>query len=108
MLITPQGPLGVAGGKGVSGWVTPQTLAGSWDVSLVEAQHAAMVLEFRDKGYTMMLGPTTGPLGRSVYGSRLFEGWGSDPWLNGKMFGVGVKAIQQHDVIASGKHYLGM
>ena len=67
-----------------------------------------MVLEFRDKGYTMMLGPTTGPLGRSVYGSRLFEGWGSDPWLNGKMFGVGVKAIQQHDVIASGKHYLGM
>ena len=56
----------------------------------------------------MMLGPTTGPLGRSVYGSRLFEGWGSDPWLNGKMFGVGVKAIQQHDVIASGKHYLGM
>ena len=66
-----------------------------------------MALEFRDKGYAMMLGPTTGPLGRSVYGSRLFEGWGSDPWLNGKMFGVGVKAIQQQDVIASGKHYLG-
>ncbi|KXT18629.1 hypothetical protein AC579_9842 [Pseudocercospora musae] len=95
------GPLGVSGGKGVSGWVTPQTLASSWDISLVEYQHKAMAQEFLAKGYSVLLGPTTGPLGRSVYGSRLFEGWGSDPWLNGKMFGIGVKAIQEQGVIAS-------
>ncbi|KAF7192008.1 putative beta-glucosidase N [Pseudocercospora fuligena] len=73
------GPLGVSGGKGVSGWITPQTLASSWDISLVEYQHKAMAQEFHAKGYSVLLGPTTGPLGRSVYGSRLFEGWGSDP-----------------------------
>lgn len=67
-----------------------------------------MALEFQKKGYSVLLGPTTGPLGRSVYGARLFEGWGSDPYLNGKLFGAGVKAIQDQGVVSCGKHYLGM
>lgn len=33
-----------------------------------------MAVEFREKGYNMLLGPSTGPLGRSPYGSRLWEG----------------------------------
>jgi hypothetical protein len=32
-----------------------------------------MALEFKGKGYSMLLGPVSGPLGRSVYSGRLFE-----------------------------------
>jgi len=33
----------------------------------------SMAIEFREKGYSMLLGSTTGPLGRSPFASRLFE-----------------------------------
>lgn len=48
------GPLGLAGGHGVSGWVTPQTLAAAWDGQLVEEQYARVAREFGRKGYNMM------------------------------------------------------
>ncbi|KAL4797709.1 glycoside hydrolase superfamily [Aspergillus venezuelensis] len=100
------GPTGVSGGVGVSGWVGGQTLSSSWNRSLVEDHYSRMAIEFRKKGYSMLLGPSTGPLGRSPLGSRLWEGLGNDPYLNGKLFGIGVKAIQEQDIISCGKHYL--
>ena len=74
MLILVTGPNGVSSGSGVSGWVNAQTLASSWDTDLFDDHHSALALEFAKKGYTMMGGPVCGPLGRSVYGGRLFEG----------------------------------
>jgi beta-glucosidase len=68
------GPTGVTNGQGVSGWVGPQTLAGSWNKSLVADQYGRMAVEFRKKGFNMLLGPSSGPLGRSPLGSRLWEG----------------------------------
>ncbi|KAL3473839.1 glycoside hydrolase superfamily [Aspergillus californicus] len=100
------GPTGITGGQGVSGWVGGQTLAGSWNRTLVADQYARMAVEFRKKGYNMLLGPSSGPLGRSPLGSRLWEGLGNDPYLNGKMFGASIEAIQNQDVISCGKHYL--
>ncbi|KAL4929364.1 glycoside hydrolase superfamily [Aspergillus undulatus] len=100
------GPTGVSDGVGVSGWVGGQTLSSSWNRSLVADHYSRMAVEFREKGYSMLLGPSTGPLGRSPLGSRLWEGLGNDPYLNGKLFGIGVKAIQDQDVISCGKHYL--
>ncbi|KAL4945673.1 hypothetical protein BDV06DRAFT_209283 [Aspergillus oleicola] len=100
------GPTGVSGGAGVSGWVGGQTLSSSWNRSLVADHYSRMAVEFRKKGYSMLLGPSTGPLGRSPLGSRLWEGLGNDPYLNGKMFGIGVKAIQDQDIISCGKHYI--
>ncbi|KAL4948757.1 glycoside hydrolase superfamily [Aspergillus filifer] len=100
------GPTGVSGGVGVSGWVGGQTLSSSWNRSLVEDHYSRMAIEFRKKGYSMLLGPSTGPLGRSPLGSRLWEGLGNDPYLNGKLFGIGVKAIQEQDIISCGKHYI--
>ncbi|KAL4997966.1 glycoside hydrolase superfamily [Aspergillus recurvatus] len=100
------GPTGLSGGQGVSGWVGGQTIASSWNRTLVADHYSRMAVEFRKKGYNMLLGPSTGPLGRSPLGSRLWEGLGSDPYLNGKMFGVGVAAIQEQNVISCGKHYL--
>lgn len=65
--------MGVNGGRGVSGWVAAQTLAASWDNDLIGKQYAAMAREFRSKGYSMQLGPVTGPMGRSPLGGRNFE-----------------------------------
>lgn len=65
------GPLGVAGGHGVSGWVTPQTLASAWDGDLVAEQYSRMAKEFVGKGYSMILGPTTGPSGTLL--TSIFE-----------------------------------
>ncbi|GAB7364942.1 hypothetical protein MBLNU230_g5727t3 [Neophaeotheca triangularis] len=100
------GPAGYSNGRGVSGWVTPQTLAASWDADLVAEQYARMAREFRNKGFEVLLGPSTGPSGRSAYGARLFENFGSDVWLSGRLFGAGVAAIQKQGVVSSGKHYL--
>ncbi|KAK8116439.1 glycoside hydrolase family 3 protein [Apiospora kogelbergensis] len=101
------GPMGVNGGRGVSGWVAAQTLAASWDNDLIGKQYAAMAREFRSKGYSMQLGPVTGPMGRSPLGGRNFESFGSDPYLGGKLFGDAVKGIQSQGVIACGKHLIG-
>ena len=77
--LTPIGPMGVNGGRGVSGWVAAQTLAASWDTALIGKQYAAMAREFRNKGYSMQLGPVTGPMGRSPLGGRNFESFVSPP-----------------------------
>jgi hypothetical protein len=101
-----------------------------------------MAVEFRKKGFNMLLGPSSGPLGRSPLGSRLWEGLVRCAMLyeisyvvlmiarvmtrtlmascayedHGIMereltmcrFGASIEAIQNEDVISSGKHYLGM
>jgi beta-glucosidase len=69
------GPAGIDGGFGVAGWVTPQTIACSWDRELITKQWKGIAIEFKKKGYNAMFSPTTGPLGRSVLGGRVFEGY---------------------------------
>lgn len=53
--------------------MNPQALAASWDLNLVSREYSAMAAEFRDKGYSMLLGPISGPLGRSPFSGRLYE-----------------------------------
>jgi beta-glucosidase-like glycosyl hydrolase len=79
----------------------------SFDKDLVASQHAAMAAEFKRKGYAGNLGPVTGPLGRSVMDGRLFEGFGNDPYLNGKLFASAIIALQSNGVVSTGKHFLG-
>ena len=45
-----------------------------------------MAAEFKDKGAHVILGPVAGPLGRSGYGGRNWEGFSPDPYLTGEMF----------------------
>lgn len=47
------------------------------------ARANAMGEEFRGKGVHVLLGPSVGPLGRSPAGGRNWEGFGSDPYLQG-------------------------
>ncbi|TKA77636.1 hypothetical protein B0A49_04200 [Cryomyces minteri] len=66
-----------------------------------------MAEECKAKGCGNQLGPTDEPLGRTVFRGRLFEDYGSDPYLNGKLFSVAVNAVQSQDVIAIEKRFLG-
>ncbi|KAK7993359.1 hypothetical protein PG989_006740 [Apiospora arundinis] len=111
------GPMGVNGARGVSGWVAAQTIAASWDTDLVEKQHAAMAREFRSKGYSMQLGPITGPMGRSPLGGRNFESflyqdvkvhWAlqASNCMTKPGFGIAIKGVQEQGVIACGKHFI--
>ncbi|KAL4752781.1 hypothetical protein BDW72DRAFT_191741 [Aspergillus terricola var. indicus] len=106
------GPTGLSGGKGVSGWVGGQTITSSWNRSLIADHYSRMAVEFRKKGYNMLLGPSTGPLGlgsvpewENVTTQKSLNL--GIQWLNmTRRFGLGVAAIQEQDMISCGKHYL--
>lgn len=72
------------------------------------ARAKAMGAEFRGKGANILLGPAMGPLGRMPAGGRNWEGFGSDPYLQGIAAGLTVQGVQSQGVIATAKHYIGM
>lgn len=49
-----------------------------------------------------------GPLGRMPAGGRNWEGFGSDPYLQGAAAAATIKGIQGQGVIATAKHYIGI
>ena len=64
-------------------------------------------LENRLKGVNDMLGPSVGPLGKLPAGGRNWEGFGSDPVLQGWAAAQTIKGIQEEGVIATIKHFIG-
>jgi beta-glucosidase len=62
--------------------------------------------EARLKGIHVLLGPAMGPLGRMPAGGRNWEGFGSDPVLQGVAAAQTIKGIQEEGVMATAKHYL--
>lgn len=67
----------------------------------------AMGEEFRGKGVNIYLGPSVGPLGRKPKGGRNWEGFGSDPVLQGVAGYQTIKGVQDQGVIATIKHIIG-
>lgn len=63
--------------------------------------------EFRGKGAEIALGPVAGPLGRSGYGGRNWEGFSPDPYLTGILFADTIEGMQSAGVQACAKHYIG-
>lgn len=63
-------------------------------------------LEEKQKGINIFLGPAMGPLGRVPAGRRNWEGFGSDPVLQGIAVAETIKGIQSEGVIATAKHYM--
>lgn len=63
--------------------------------------------EARLKGIDVLLGPCVGPLGRMPAGGRNWEGFGSDPYLQGIAAAQTVKGIQSTGVMATIKHFIG-
>lgn len=62
--------------------------------------------EFRGKGVNVHLGPSVGALGRKPRGGRNWEGFGSDPVLQGVAARETIRGIQEQGVIATVKHFI--
>ena len=62
--------------------------------------------EFKGKGSHIALGPVVGPLGRSPFGGRNWEGFSPDSYLSGVAVEETVKGMQDAGVQACTKHYI--
>ncbi|PVH75896.1 glycoside hydrolase family 3 protein [Cadophora sp. DSE1049] len=100
------GTEGVQGYNYVTGFSQSSALAMTWDKALMYDQMKAVALEFYGKGFQVVNGPTSQPLGRTPWGGRLVEAFTPDPYLNGIAFGLGAKSFNDAGVVAGGKHFL--
>ncbi|KAH8652253.1 glycoside hydrolase superfamily [Xylariales sp. PMI_506] len=100
-------PVGVRDTDYVSASTSGQTVAASFDRSLMYARGLAIGQEHKGKGSTVMLGPAAGPLGRAPEGGRNWEGFSSDPYLTGVAFAETIQGVQDAGVIACAKHFIG-
>ena len=94
-LVFLDGTQGPQGYEYVTGWAETSALAHSWDKTMMWNQFKAVAAEFYNKGVQVTNAPTSQPLGRTPWGGRLVETMGQDSYLNGIMFGLGVKAFSE-------------
>ena len=99
--------LGVRSTDNVTAFPAGITTGATFDKDLILARAEAMGAEFRGKGVNIYLGPTIGPLGRQPRGGRNWEGFGSDPVLQGIAGALTIQGVQSQGVIATVKHFVG-
>ncbi|KAF3403059.1 putative beta-glucosidase G [Talaromyces pinophilus] len=83
------------------------TVAATWDREMMYERGTALAEEFKGKGAHVALGPVAGPLGRTPWGGRNWEGFSPDPFLTGVAMDHTIRAIQQVGVQANAKHIIG-
>ncbi|PSN67071.1 beta-glucosidase, partial [Corynespora cassiicola Philippines] len=106
-LCMQDGPSGVGRADLVSVFPAGLTVAATWDRDLIYQRGLAIGAEFREKGANVMLGPTTGPMGRHPLGGRNWEGFGPDPYLAGIGMAETIRGVQEVGVQTCSKHYIG-
>jgi beta-glucosidase len=79
----------------------------TWDRSIMYERGHAMGVEFKGKGAHVALSPVAGPLGRSAYAGRNWEGFSSDPYLAGVAMEETINGHQAAGVQACAKHWIG-
>ncbi|KAH6625224.1 glycosyl hydrolase family 3 N terminal domain-containing protein [Boeremia exigua] len=105
-LCLQDGPLAIRQAIYVSVFSAGLSAAASWDRPLVRRRGAYMGAEFKGKGAHVALGPVVGPLGRSPYGGRNWEGFSPDSYLSGVLVEESVMGIQSAGVQSCTKHYI--
>lgn len=100
-------PVGVRDTDYNSVFSSGQSVAATFDRSLIYARGLAMGQEHKAKGVTVQLGPVAGPLGRAPEGGRNWEGFSPDPVLTGIGIASTIQGIQDAGVIACAKHFIG-
>ncbi|TEY80914.1 hypothetical protein BOTCAL_0036g00420 [Botryotinia calthae] len=105
-LVFLDGTQGPQGYEYVTGWAETSALTHSWDKTMIWNQFKGVAAEFYNKGVQVTNAPISQPLGRTSWESRLVETMGQDSYLNGIMFGLGVKAFSETGIIPGGKHFL--
>ncbi|KFA62864.1 hypothetical protein S40285_02265 [Stachybotrys chlorohalonatus IBT 40285] len=83
------------------------TVGATFDKTLMYERGAAIGQEGRGKGVNVWLGPSVGPLGRKPKGGRNWEGFGSDPVLQGVGAYQTIRGVQDQGMIATIKHLIG-
>lgn len=102
-LCLQDGPLAIREADFASVFPAGLTTAASWDRRLAHVRGQDMADEFVGKGAHVALGPVAGPLGRSGYGGRNWEGFSPDPWLTGEMFAKTIVGMEERGVQACAK-----
>lgn len=105
-LCLQDGPLGVRFADHITASPAGITVGATWNKELMYKRGKMLGLEYRMKGINIMLGPSVGPLGKLPAGGRNWEGFGSDPVLQGLAAAETIKGIQGEGVIATIKHYV--
>ncbi|RYC91843.1 putative beta-glucosidase F [Fusarium oxysporum f. sp. narcissi] len=83
------------------------TAGATFDKKLMYERGVAIGKEARGKGVNVWLGPSVGPIGRKPKGGRNWEGFGTDPSLQGIGARETIKGVQEQGVIATIKHLIG-
>ncbi|KAF2769448.1 putative beta-glucosidase [Teratosphaeria nubilosa] len=105
-LCLQDGPLGLRFVDDATAWPAGITVGATWNKTLMRERGKAHGLEARLKGINVLLGPAMGPLGRLPAGGRNWEGFGSDPVLQGIAAAETILGIQSEGVMATAKHYV--
>ena len=102
-LCLQDGPLAIREADYASVFPAGLTVAASWDRDLAHVRGQDMAEEFVGKGAHVALGPVAGPLGRSGYGGRNWEGFSPDPWLTGELFAETIIGMEEKGIQACAK-----
>ncbi|ORX97354.1 beta-glucosidase 1 precursor [Clohesyomyces aquaticus] len=105
-LCLQDGPLGLRFADNSTAFPAGVTVGATWNKDLMYQRGRAHGKEAKGKGINVLLGPAMGPLGRMPAGGRNWEGFGTDPVLQGIAAAQTIKGIQDEGVIATAKHYL--
>ncbi|KAJ5670284.1 glycosyl hydrolase family 3 N terminal domain-containing protein [Penicillium maclennaniae] len=100
------GPQCVQQGDYSSVFVSSVSAAASWDRQLLYDRDRGLAEEHKAKGSHVILGPIGGPLGRSPYDGRTWEGFAADPYLTGVCMEETINGMQDAGVQANAKHFI--
>jgi beta-glucosidase len=106
-LCLQDGPLAIRLADYASVFQAGVSAAATWDKKILYERGYAMGQEFKGKGSQIFLGPVAGPLGRSAYSGRNWEGFAADPYLTGVAMEETINGAQHAGVQATPKHFIG-
>lgn len=98
------GEMGLANAKPATCFPTAVTLASTWNPALLERVGAALGVESKALGVSVLLGPGAN-IKRDPRCGRNFEYFSEDPTLSGDMAAGLIRGIQSQGVGSSLKHY---
>ncbi|KAF2648787.1 glycoside hydrolase family 3 protein [Lophiostoma macrostomum CBS 122681] len=105
-LCLQDGPLAIRPAIYASVFPAGLSTAASWDKGLAHQRGLYIGEEFKGKGSHIALGPVVGPLGRSPFGGRNWEGFSPDSYLSGVLVEETITGMQSAGVQACTKHYI--
>lgn len=105
-LALQDGPLGIRFADNITAFPAGITVGATWNKELMYMRGRAIGKEARLKGINVLLGPCVGPLGKIPTGGRNWEGFGTDPVLQGIAAAHTIRGVQDEGVMATIKHFI--